>query len=784
MIMMTVQTDVLQRLWIARLPLAIFAFLFSLFATAQDFNQIDESGNVTRRSDRSNGNFNPHNNDTTKNKEIPRGIYVWTVDRKFGDIRKGTVDTIPHLYMNMTLNTGIYGEYNTTGNNYTARQNRIYIDRPTPQQFLFTEPYSFIYKSPEQLHFTNTLSPITNLSYDNCGDKTNGEDHLEAKFAVNAGKRTGLRFDLNYAYARGYFSDQAASHFGATIYASYLGDQYSMHTIFSNYHQKTSENGGITNDEYIIHPEATTETFSENEIPTVLNKNWNRNDNMHFFLSHRYNLGFYRKVKMTEEEIKARNFAKASQKDKERAKRKKDDDKEAPSAGRPKDAVIVGEEPVKKDTTAVDTTRITVDTQEKMDSLLRAEKAKEELEDSTMKKEFVPVTSIIHTMEMDRYDRIYQSYGAPVDYYADTYFDKGMTAAQDSVYDQTKHFQLKNTLALALLEGFNKYAKAGLKVFATHELRNFNMDNLGADEQPYMEKVTENNISIGGQIIKSQGNTLHYNAMAELWTIGEDAGQLKADFNTDLNFPLFGDTVTLAAHAHFYRLHPTYYQRHYHSKHLWWDNDDLSKETHTRIEGLFSYKKTKTSLRIAIEEIQNYTYLGMSYVYSTTARHYLTARFNQCSSNINVLTAQLKQHFKLGPVNWENVLTYQNSSNKDVLPVPALNVFTNFYLGFKIARVLSVELGAAATFFTEYEAPDFCPQLNQFAIQENADSRVTLGNYPFIDVYANMHLKRARFFVMMTNATSGSFNKKSFLTPHYPTDSSVLRLGVSWNFFN
>ena len=101
---------------------------------------------------------------------------------------------------------------------------------------MFTEPYSFVYKAPDQLHYTNTLSPITNLSYDNCGDKTDGEDHLEAKFAVNAGKRVGLGFDLNYAYARGYFSNQAASHFGATIYGSYIGDQYNLHAMFSTYH--------------------------------------------------------------------------------------------------------------------------------------------------------------------------------------------------------------------------------------------------------------------------------------------------------------------------------------------------------------------------------------------------------------------------------------------------------------------------------------------------------------------------------------------------------------------
>lgn len=353
----------------------------------------------------------------------------------------------------------------------------------------------------------------------------------------------------------------------------------------------------------------------------------------------------------------------------------------------------------------------------------------------------------------------------------------------DSLNDETKHRQIRNTLALALLEGFNKWAKAGLKLFATHELRTFEMDDT-LNSMPVMQKNTEHNISIGGQLIKTQGKTLHYNAMAELWTIGEDAGQLKAEFNTDLNIPLFGDTVTLAAHAHFHRLNPTYYQRHYHSKHFWWDNDDLSKETHTRIEGNFHYRKTHTTLRVAIEEIQNYTYLGMNYKHNEEVINYLTAAISQNSGNINLLTAQLKQNFKLGPLNWENIVTYQNSSSQEVLPVPTLNLFTNLYLGFKIAHVLTVELGANATFFTEYDAPEYCPQLNQYAVQENPDSRIKLGNFPFVDVYANMHLKRARFFVMWNNVANSVGNKMNFLTPHYPINTSVMHIGVSWNFFN
>ena len=752
-------------------------------ASAQDtYNQIDEQGNVSRR----NGNFNVHDNDTTKkNKEIPKGLKVWTVDRKLGDVIPAIPDTLPHLYMNTTFNTGFYGEYNTTGSNYTARLSRIFIDRKESSSFIFTDPYSFFMTEPEAFHFTNTLSPLTYINYDNCGDKQNGEDRLSAKFAVNANKRLGIGFKLDYDYARGYFSNQSVSHFNGTIFASYLGDRYNMHVILSTNHQKATENGGISNDEYIVHPESYTDSYAENEIPTVLSQNWNRNDNQHVFLTHRYNIGFYRKVPMTEEEIKARQFAAASKKEKEQKEEQLEmspvgasRDTKAPK-GRPDGAVIAGKEPPreKTDSLEADSTRIKIDMQAMADSI-RAKEIEDSI-DATMKKEYVPVTSIIHTLDLNNYKRIYQAYATPTDYYAESYYTN---LQGDSIADETRHLQVKNTIGLALLEGFNKYMKAGLKVFATHEYRRYQMPDT-IQWTPYQNTWTEHNVSLGGVISKTQGQTLHFNLMGEFWTVGEDAGQLKLDFNTDLNFPLFGDTVRLAAHAYFHRLNPSFYQRRYHSANLWWDND-LSKETRTRIEGIFSYDKTNTRLRVAIEEIQNYTYFGMSYANEDDLRTSMTANVNQASGNINLLTAQLHQNFRLGPINWENVVTYQNSSNKDVLPLPTLNLFSNLYLKFKIARVLGVELGADLTYFTKYYAPDFCPMINQFAIQQNEDSRIELGEYPFVDVYANMVLKGVRFFVMMSNVFDGSGNRMKFLAPHYPTNGSVLHLGVSWNFFN
>lgn len=733
-------------------------------------------------------------------KEIPKGIRVWTVDERFGDTKAAVVDTLQHMYMNSTFTEGLRGEYNTLGNMGTARLNRIFIDRRNTQgNFIFTEPYDYIVNPVSDFHFTNTYSPITNITLNSCGDKVTGEDDFKAIFAVNANKRLGAGFRFDYKYGRGYYNAQSTSHFKYTMWASYLGDRYQAHFLFSTNHEKMTENGGITNDDYIKHPEIYTESFATNEIPTVLEQNWNRLDNQHIFFTHRYNIGFSRKVKMTEEEIKAKKFAMASKKEnaeenaKEEARKKakeqgkKFDEKAydkqqgAKFTGRPDGAKIAGDEPA-KDSAAkdikTDSTRIAVNGKAAADSLLAIQK--KNAEDSLFyKSEYVPVTSFIHTVKFDNYRRIYEAYQTPADYYLQEYYDAGRLTG-DSIYDQTKHWHMKNTFAIAMLEGFNKWAKAGLKAFANYDLRHYELPTMEGGFEKYNEHV----LSVGGQLSKQEGKTLHYNAVAEIGLTGVDAGTLAIDGNVDVNIPFLGDTLQVRGDAFFHRETPSFYYRNYHARHLWWEND-LDKTIHTRIMGTLSFPKTRTKLRVAVDEIKNYTYFSQSYdITEKGLRTGVMVTPMQESGGINLLTAQLEQNFRLGILNWENQFTYQHSSKESVLPVPAFNAYTNLYIKFKVVKVLNVDLGADMRYFTSYEAPDYSPYMGQYTVQGNGENNVKIGNYPIVNVYANVHIKHTRFFVMMSHINAGQGDKNYFFAPHYPMNERVFRIGVSWNFFN
>lgn len=639
---------------------------------------------------------------------IPIGLFSWKIDERLGNIFETPVDTIQHAFQNTNDTGGPTGHYTYLGNLGAPRISHVFFERKETGQFFFTDPYDFTVRRPEDIVYTNTKSPFTNLTYYKQGDGRYGEERFKAYFAVNVNKRLGFGFDIDYTYGRGKYTSQSTALFNGNLFAYYRGDNYDMHFSFINENLKVAENGGIADDRYITHPLEMAEgrkTYATYDIPINLNDIWNKNTGYHAFLTHRYNLGFYRDV-----------------------------------------------------------------TQEN---------------DTVTRTVFVPVTSFIHTVKMDMNRRKYISYDKEQN---QTYFQNNYLG-NDST-DVTKHFSIKNTVGISLREGFNKWAKAGLTAFMSFEHRRFTLtdtlDGTAGRRIPTDHK--ENILSVGGQLIKEQGKTIHYNVLGEVALIGEDAGQFSVEGQGDLNFRLFGDTVRLEANAYIKNLNPTFYFRHFHSKHYWWDNEDLSKIMRTRIEGKLNIDRWRTQLKVGVENIKNYTYLDNTSIKITDKQNEVSFKNNiavrQHSGNIQVFNAALRQDFKLGILHLDNEVVYQKSSNQQVLPLPDLVLYHNLYIQFGLAkRVLNIELGADVRYFTQYYAPDYAPAIGQFYLQ-NPETRFKLGGYPLVNAYLNLHLKRTRIFVQMYNLIQGTGEKSYFLAPHYPLNPRILKVGLSWNFFD
>ena len=147
------------------------------------------------------------------------------------------------------------------------------------------------------------------------------------------------------------------------------------------------------------------------------------------------------------------------------------------------------------------------------------------------------------------------------------------------------------------------------------------------------------------------------------------------------------------------------------------DNDNMDKEFRTRVEGELNISRWGTNLRAGVENIKNYTYFNQS------------ALPEQNGGNIQVLSATLKQDFRLGVFHLDNEVTWQKTSNETVLPLPQLSLYHNFYILAKLAKkVLTVQLGADVRYFTKYNAPAYAPGVQQFHLQPT-DDLVEIGGY-------------------------------------------------------
>ena len=651
---------------------------------------------------------------------IPIGLYQWKVTRRLGNIVPIPVDTLHAGFQNTNDPAGPTGQYNYLGNLGSPRMSRIFFDRKEESQFFFTDPYDQSVLRPEDVTFTNTFSPYTNLTYYKSFHNRNSEERFKSYFAINANKRLGFGFYIDYLYGRGMYNNQSTAFFNGGLFASYRGDKYDMHFIFNNDNLKMRENGGISDDRYITDPLGMAEgkkQYESTDIPTVLNKVWNHNTSYHTFLTHRYNLGFY--------------------KDKE-----------------------------KTDSLTNDNLSIANDSVETV-------------------REFVPVTSFIHTLELDFNGRKYitQDDAQNRQYFEHTYF------GNDSI-DQNRRTSVRNTFGISLREGFNKWAQAGLTAFLTHEYRDFTLpDTTDVPNQRVIKHYKENIVYVGGELLKEQGKLLHYKVLGEFAVAGEDAGQFRLEGNGDLNLNLLGDSVRLDVNAYIKNLNPVFYYRNFHSKHYWWDNSDLSKIMRTRVEGKLNFKRLGTTLRAGVENIKNYTYLANTSVPVTNSNGDIIsfkndAAVKQYSGNIQVFTAMLQQKLKFGIFHLDGEVAYQKSSEQSIIPLPELSAYGNLYLHTGLVKnVLQVSLGADVRYFTKYNAPDYSPVIGQFYLQ-NPENTVAIGGCPMVNVYANLHWKRTRIFVMMYNINQNSGNSRYFLAPHYPISPRILKLGISWNFFD
>jgi hypothetical protein len=408
--------------------------------------------------------------------------------------------------------------------------------------------------------------------------------------------------------------------------------------------------------------------------------------------------------------------------------------------------------------------------------------------DSAEIKTFVPVASLILTTEYKDQQRrfasrderavsqdltetdVFMSFDKENDQYNIYYMESG---GNQPANDQMAYWSLKNTFAVSLNEGFRKWVKFGLTAFIEQDFRKFALPRLirtsTAGNPELLPMVVDNKSQtstlIGGMLTKQQGRLLRYNLRADMALLGSDIGEFRLNGEIETTIKFAGKDASAKLTGYIKNLRPNYFQNNLRTKYSYW-NHNLSDTRRVFAGGEIVIPQTGTKLSGGVENIQNYIYYNSN------------RQIDQTSKNIQIISLRAEQNLKAGILHWDNQAAYQLSSEKEVIPLPQLSVYSNLYLLGTLARVLTFQLGVDARYHTEYYAPGYDPSSLQFYNQRE----LKIGGFPIASAYLNLHLKKARFFIMMYNIGQDMGNSNYFSLPHYPVNPMVMKMGISWDF--
>lgn len=407
---------------------------------------------------------------------------------------------------------------------------------------------------------------------------------------------------------------------------------------------------------------------------------------------------------------------------------------------------------------------------------------KEEVVNDTLTRDvYVPVTKFIYSLDYRTNRHRFQETNPASNskFFEHTYFSLAQTE------DNSYYWHLSNSVGIELMEGFRSWAKFGLSAYATYQIRRYtqptgNFDDYqgvdpdgdllsplpeGIDIKP---KTTQSLLWVGGRLERTQGTILRYAADAKFGLIGQAAGEIDINGRIETNIRMLGDTVRLEAHGAFSNLAPSWMLKEYISNHFVWQND-FGKIRKFRVGGELTIPWTWTTLSADFESAQNLVYFNPQ------------SMPTQNGGTVALFAARLHQELHFGIWNWNNTVTWQTSSNQDVVPLPALSIYSNMYLGFRAFHVLTLQIGVDCDYFTRYRGMMYQPATAAFRVQDKNDA-VMVGNYPIINAYVTAKLYKVRFYVLWSHVNQGWPSRNYFSMPHYPIDPRRLQFGLSIDF--
>jgi hypothetical protein len=360
------------------------------------------------------------------------------------------------------------------------------------------------------------------------------------------------------------------------------------------------------------------------------------------------------------------------------------------------------------------------------------------------------------------------------DAYPTSGFYKTLFIARNLTFDSIYSKTIKNTVRFDFSTDESRKFTLGGGVGIRNELSTFNYIvpvpfTFSGGSSSVLHEIC--NVLIG-KLYNNIGDKFRWVATGELYATGYRAGDFNLDGEISKSFNWKKGTAAWLITGSILNRQPSIWYDHWGSNNFEWDNN-FRKEFRIDLGSAFRYPARKIELKFNYAIIKNY------------ADFDTTAHPSQYSGGLSVASVALKNELRAWKFHLTSDVIVQKSTNSDILDLPLVTVrsagyFENLFRFVKTGGKLYTQLGVDVTYNTIYHPYAYMPSTGVFYRQ----IKVTAGDYPFINVFANFKIKRTRVFVMLDHVNAKLMGYHYEMVPSYPMNIRTLRYGFSWTFYD
>ena len=371
-----------------------------------------------------------------------------------------------------------------------------------------------------------------------------------------------------------------------------------------------------------------------------------------------------------------------------------------------------------------------------------------------------------HTGEFSTYTRSYDDNIAMTDTVAREFYNNKFFINPTATSDSVRVMNLENRLFIKLqpwareaivsgLEGGVGYQHLSYYKFSPEMLMSGNRN------------VKENNLYLYFGARGSVKQYFQWEGFGKYYLAGYNRNDFSIGGKIKVSFYPISQGIHITGKIDVSQQRPALFYNNYYSNHYVWEND-FDKTTNTSVQGKM------TIPAYGMEAFFGYSLLNNN-IYLDTLGNAV-----QNTESMSVMTAWLRKDFRLWKFHMENKILFQLSSKQEVVPLPKLALNLRYYLEFNLVKnVLSAQIGADATFNTDYYGQAYSPASGLFYNQRDEK----IGGTPYIDVFVNLQWKRASIFVKWVNAGQDWPDSDYFSANRYVRPQTALKFGIFWPFY-